>query len=195
MRSWNSLPPSLLKPSGDATKMFLELGVNDYRAAARFVNRLPYGRNSSRVDTLAVLREGHGTCSTKHALLKQLASEQDLAIALMIGIYEMTERNTPGIGQVLAKYKLACVPEAHCYLRYGGNRIDVTRAFEGAPAEPISRFLHEEEIEPVQVGDYKVDLHQRFVRNWLMKNAGISGGCAFEEIWRIREECIAALSI
>jgi hypothetical protein len=43
-----------------------------------------------------VLAEQRGTCSTKHALLRRLAIEQGLDIALVLGIYEMTERNTPG---------------------------------------------------------------------------------------------------
>jgi hypothetical protein len=73
-----------------------------------------------------------------------------------VGIYQMSERNTPGVGRVLAKYSLACLPEAHCYLRYDGIRIDVTRILAEAPAEPIVHFLYEEEITPPQVGEYKV---------------------------------------
>ncbi|MGO9604996.1 MAG: hypothetical protein ACLQAT_16690 [Candidatus Binataceae bacterium] len=172
MRSWDALPDAILKPAADVTRAFFGIGVRDYRAAARHLNHLPYGRNSSRTETLAVLREGHGTCSTKHALLKELAIEQKLEVALVIGIYEMTERNTPGVGRVLEKYRLAYMPEAHCYLRYREDRVDVTRALADGPSEPIARFLHEEEIVPPQVGDYKVGRHQSF----------------------IREECIAALS-
>ena len=194
MESCESLPDIDLQSSGEVSSAFLARGVTSYLAAARYVNRLAYGRNTSRVDLLAVLREGHGTCSTKHALLKQLAIEQGLDITLVIGIYEMSERNTPGVGSVLSKYNLACVPEAHCYLRFGPDRIDVTRALKEIPEESISRFLYEEEIDPAQVGDYKVDLHQQFVRKWIVENAQASGGRGFDEIWRIREECIAALS-
>ncbi|MGO9450098.1 MAG: hypothetical protein ACLQDV_03470 [Candidatus Binataceae bacterium] len=194
MHSWDALPDEILEPAGDVTRAFLRIGVRDYRAAARHLNHLPYGRNSSRTETLAVLREGHGTCSTKHALLKELAIEQKLEVALVIGIYEMTERNTPGVGRVLAKYRLAYVPEAHCYLRYREDRVDVTRALADGPSEPITLFLHEEEIALPQVGDYKVGLHQSFIRNWIARNPEAAGGRSFDEIWRIREECIAALS-
>jgi len=194
MRSWDALPDAILEPAGDVTGAFFGVGVRDYRAAARHLNHLPYGRNSSRTETLAVLREEHGTCSTKHALLMELALEQKLDVALVIGIYEMTARNTPGVGSVLARHGLAYVPEAHCYLRYREDRVDVTRALADGPSEPIVRFLHEEEISPPQVGNYKIGLHQSFIRKWIAENPDDAGGRSFDEIWRIREECIAALS-
>jgi hypothetical protein len=193
MRSWDALPDILLGPAGRVTEEFIKLRLRDYRGAARYLNRLPYGRNSSRTDLLGVLREGHGTCSTKHALLKLLAMEQQIEIALVVGIYEMTEYNTPGVGRVLAQYSLAGVPEAHCYLRYGGIRIDVTRALVAAPAEPIGPFLYEEEITAPQVGEYKVRLHRDFIRRWLaQRRTALRYDC--DEIWGIREQCIAALS-
>jgi hypothetical protein len=194
VRSWDALPISGLKPAGAVSNAFLKLGMGDYRSAARHVNGIPYGRNRSRTEVLAVLSEGRGTCSTKHALLKQLALEQGLDVALMIGIYEMSERNTPGVGQVLSAFGLEYVPEAHCYLRYEGQRIDVTRSLEGIAAEPIGRFLHEEEIVPAQIGEYKVELHQQFMRRWIRENPKAAGHRDFESVWRIREECIAALS-
>jgi hypothetical protein len=192
--SWDVLPDRPLKPAAGITQAFLNLGIRDYRVAARYLNRLPYGRTTSRIDTLAVLREGRGTCSTKHALLKQLAAEQGIDIALVIGIYQMTARNTPGVGRVLNKYGLEYLPEAHCYLRYRGERVDVTRELKAGRAGPNGRFLHEEEIAPEQIGDYKVELHGRLIRAWIAANLEAAGGRTFEEIWRIREECIAALS-
>jgi hypothetical protein len=193
MRSWDALPDVFLGPAGQVTEEFGKLGLRDYRGAARYLNWLPYGRNNSRTDALAVLRESRGTCSTKHALLKQLAMEQQIEIALVVGIYEMSERNTPGVGHVLAEYSLTCVPEAHCCLRYEGIRIDVTRTLATAPAEPVLHFLYEEEITPPQIGEYKVHLHQNFIRRWLAQGRNAVGRDC-DEIWRIREQCIATLS-
>ena len=48
------------------------------------------------------------------------------------------------------------------------------------------------EIAPAQISDYKIALHQRFIREW-MAAGGDARGLRFEEIWRIREACIAAL--
>jgi len=58
------------------------------------------------------------TCTTKHALLAALAREQHINAQLVLGIYEMSERNTPGVGHVLSRYGLSYIPEAHCHLRY-----------------------------------------------------------------------------
>jgi len=190
MRSWYALPEKQLAASGEASAQFLALGIDDYREAARFTNQLPYGRNADRANFTLVLPERRGTCSTKHALLAALAIEQRLPIHLTLGIYEMSERNTPGIGAVLSKHGLAFVPEAHCYLIYNGTRIDVTRDAVIA-AEPIARFLHEETIAPEQIGDYKVAMHQAWMREWVAREMPNRN---WEQVWKIREECIAALS-
>jgi hypothetical protein len=190
MRSWDALPEHRLTASGDASAELLALGLEDYRAAARFVHQLPYGRNADRANFRLLLPERRGTCSTKHALLAALAIEQRLAIRLTLGIYEMRERNTPGIGAVLEKHGLTSVPEAHCYLIYNGTRIDVTRAAV-SPTEPVAHFLHEETIAPEQIGEYKIAMHRAWMREWVARQMPHRN---WEEIWRIREECIAALS-
>jgi hypothetical protein len=110
-------------------------------------------------DPLIVLIENRGTCSTKHALIRRLAMEQDLDIALVLGMYEMTEQNTPGIGNVLRKYGLAMLPEAHCHLRTSGKRIDLTRDIgRRGRGEEIVGFLYKEDIDPNQITHYKTEL-------------------------------------
>jgi len=131
MDSWRSLPPHPLKEPGEITSAFARAGVYDYRAAARHVSHLAYGRNNDASDAMVVLSEQRGTCSTKHALLRRLAFEQQLPVKLMLGIFEMSGKNTPGVGSVLKKNGLESLPEAHCYLRAGGRRIDATRDFDG----------------------------------------------------------------
>ena len=191
MQSLDALPNFALQPAAGVTVSLLARGVRDFHGAARYVHQLPYGRTSDRANFRLVLSEGCGTCSTKHALLAQLAQEQGMAMALTLGIYEMTEQNTPGVGTVLAQYNLSCLPEAHCYLTYNGVRIDITRSGI-TPAAPIQQFLHEEVITPEQIGAYKVALHQRFLQAWLSRSA-VAEVYTFADLWRIREACIAAL--
>jgi hypothetical protein len=193
LHSWDVLESVVLKPGGEISDAFVQFGSLDYRAAARFVSRLPYGRNTIIHRPLAVLQEGRGTCSTKHALLRRLAIEQSLSVVLVLGIYEMHERNTPGVGSVLEKHGLESLPEAHCYLRFRESRIDVTRPIDADPPERITRFLHEEDITPEQIGDYKTAVHRQFLRRW-MTESGNARRRDLDEVWRIREECIAALS-
>jgi len=190
MDSWNALDPIVLRSAGDISDTFIRAGLLDYQAVAEFVARLPYGRNFLAADPLGVMREGRGTCSTKHALLRRVAMEQGLEVALVLGIYEMSAENTPGVGSVLEKYRLVSLLEAHCYLRYRGKRIDVT---SGSGSRRELRFLFEEEITPEQIGEYKVALHRQFLQRWIAEG-NAPGRRDLEEVWQIREECIAALS-
>lgn len=192
MQSWPLLPNVPLRPVGQITAELITCSIINFRVAGRYLHHLLYGRNSDRSDFRLVLLEGRGTCSTKHALLAELAREQNLPIVLTLGIYEMHERNTPGVGIVLNRYGLPYIPEAHCYLRYDGTRIDITRS-SAEPTDPIDQFLYEEAIVPAQIGDYKIQLHQRFLRRW-MADTDVAKDHSFAEIWKIREECIAALA-
>ena len=191
MDSWRSLLPHPLKEPGEITSAFARAGVYDYRAAARHVSRLAYGRNNDASDAMVVLSEQRGTCSTKHALLRRLALEQRLHVQLVLGIFEMSGKNTPGVGSVLKKHGLESLPDAHCYLRAAGRRIDATRDFDGKLSFD---FLHEEEISVEQIGSYKTHIHRQFLSRWLTQG-GAGRGWSLDEIWKIREECICALSI
>ena len=192
MDSWDVLPHVPLQDVGPVSRECITRGINDFQAAGRALQALPYGRTGDRADFRAVWREGKGTCSTKHALLVALAHEQGLPVALTLGIYAMHERNTPGVGDVLSRYGLASLPEAHCYLTYAGRRIDITRS--GAePTEPITQLLHEETIMPQQIGDYKITLHRQYMQTWVTTHAEAVKGRSVEDMWRIREACIAAL--
>jgi len=186
------LPNFPLAGDGTMTSLSRAVGIRDFAAAVHYVWQLPYGRIADRARLGLVLSEGRETCTTKHALLALLAREHGVDVTLTLGIYEMNQSNTPGVGPVLAKYGLASLPEAHCYLTHRGARVDVTRAV--GEAAPIDAFLHEEPITPDQIGSYKIDLHRRFLAEWITRS-GAAGGRSLEEIWRIREECIAALSV
>lgn len=192
MYSWDSIEPAILRGSGEITNAFLQLGVSDLRHAARFIQSLRYGRNAHPDRRLVVLDERIGTCSTKHALMYRLAIEQNVAMALTIGIYEMSERNTPGVGVVLARFGIRSLPEAHCYIRFRGKRIDLTGIPASPEMEPIVHFLFETDIEAGQILDYKVKIHRQFLESWNDRQRPQRS--TIQELWSIREECIAALS-
>lgn len=104
----------------------------------------------------------------------------------MLGIYEMDEENTPGVGATLQESGFPCIPEAHCYLMSGGQRVDFTRKVHASIA--ISRFLLEEELAPEDIGSYKVERHRAFVGTWARAR-----GLNAEHVWQVREACIRAL--
>jgi len=186
-----SLRPPLLYSTDDLTKGFTAIGIPNWNDAVQFIRKLPYGRTSSRSDFSLVIKERKGTCSAKHALLKQLADLNVIAgVSLVLGMYKMTGKNTPGIGHELTLRGLDCIPEAHCYLKLNGYRFDFTNP--NADIEKIENdILTELEITPEQVIDFKVNYHKDFLRNWI-KETGLK--IDFEELWEIRERCITNLT-
>ncbi len=180
------IPAFSLGPAGRLGAAFLMRGLRDFSEAAEYIHSLPYGRTSDPSDYTLVLSDGRGTCSTKHALLAALAREHAAPVELMLGIYEMSDENTLGTGIVLHRHGLTSILEAHCYLRYRGTRLDLTRA--GGEVAQLPPMLHEERIAPEQIGRYKREVHERFLTRWARAR-----GTTVERAWQIREECIRAL--
>ena len=178
---------------GPTTKQFAEISITNFRSAAEYVWRLPYGRNSNRSNYRLVMKEKRGACSTKHALLRELAIEQGLQeVQLTIGIFEMTKNNTPPIIPILEKAGLPSIPEAHCYLRYHGNRVDLTR-YDVLTNDPLVDFVFEDNVAPLQIGAYKESVHQLFIKKWLEKE-NLLARFSVESVWSIRENFINSLS-
>lgn len=181
----------LLLEKGEYTEELKSFGVNTWLGAIDFIRQLPYGRNSDRKDLKLVLKENKGTCSSKHALLKQLANLNNISnVRLFMGIYRMNGKNTPGVRQELAKSELEYIPEAHCYLKQDDLIIDCTTA-NSTSNSFVNDLIEEQEIQPFQVFDYKVEYHKMFLKNWL-QSADLS--LDLEGLWKIRERCIRALS-
>ena len=182
----------LIRPNGAASAHFMQQRATTFSEAADFVRHLPYQRNSSRHDPLIIFKEMRGTCSTKHAALALLAEEhQQSEVQLCIGIYRMNRQNTPGIGDTMEQYELNFLPEAHTYLRINGTIFDCTGISSGKTSFADS-LMEEIVIRPEQVGDFKVDYHRSFIQNWLAQQSSVS--LSFDELWRIREQCIQRLS-
>lgn len=175
----------------ELTELAMSNGIKTWNQLTNFIKALPYGRNKNRKDLGLVLSEKKGTCSSKHALLKSIADFNNVPnIDLIIGIYRMTESNTPKIGTELTENSIKFIPEAHCYLKINGNRIDLTT--KESEFDKIKKdILQEKEIEPNQVSKFKVDYHKDFVKRWLKET---NSKFTFNEIWRIREKCIENLT-
>jgi hypothetical protein len=177
----------------DATTDLCDLvrthGLLNFCDLTEHVRRLPYGRLLHGTSVEAVLTEQRGTCSSKHLLLASVANDcrrQD--IRLMVGIYLMSEANTPSVGPVLAAAQLSAIPEAHCYLMQNQQRYD----FTGLPAaleSPFSSLLVEFEASPCTVATEKPRRHQAFVASWAVDN-----GLDPSTVWAVREKCINAIA-
>lgn len=185
------IPNFLIQAKAPLSEQCRSLGINDFHGAVEYIFRLPYRRNSSKEDLTLVFSEKCGVCSTKHAALAALALENDFKeLKMMIGIYKMNEKNTSGVGEVLEKSNLDFLPEAHTYLVFENKRIDITREVE-TEESPFVSLLLEKEIQPNQIGDFKVKLHRYFLEKWILEN---EIDYSLDEIWKIREDCIYVLS-
>ncbi len=186
-----NIPQFQIESEAPLSQMCHAVGIKKFQEAVQYIFKLPYRRNSSKEDLTLVFSEKCGVCSTKHAALAALALENGFKeLKLIVGIYQMNEKNTPGVGKVLEKANLEYMPEAHTYLVFEKNRIDITREIE-AETSPFDFLLLEKEIQPNQIGKYKVNLHGEFLDKWRKeKNVNYS----LEALWKIREDCIYALS-
>jgi hypothetical protein len=182
-------PAFRINRCGPLSRAIVAQGYSDFTTLARAVCELPYGRPNQLEEVLSVLIEQKGTCSSKHRLLAALAHEcGHQEIELMVGIYQMGEENTPGVGAVLTAAGLEWIPEAHCYLRKGENRYDYTGLQAGAHS-PFVALLAEFVVLPAKLYEKKLALHREALSNWA---AGRRLDLA--RAWKLREACIEALS-
>ncbi len=165
--------------------------IMTFQETINFVKQIPYGRNANREDFSLVITENKGTCSSKHAYLKDFAIKNNIPnVNLIIGMYKMNEQNTK-IGTILSDNNLEYLPEAHCYLKIDEKTVDITS--NDANFNKIKADLLEEiEIEPYKVAYFKVNYHQEYIKKWLLET---NSKFSFDEIWGIRELCILKLSV
>ena len=185
-------PDFEIKSSGQISKEFVGRNILTFNQASLFVRELPYGRNADKNNLASVFTDGCGTCSTKHALLKTLADENNFkTVKLIVGLFKMNKKNTPEISATLLQNKLEYIPEAHCYLKYEDQIIDMTK-LNSKPSDFLDDLLEEIEILPEQISDYKVNYHKNYLTTWLANNKEIK--FTLNDIWKIREQCIQDLA-
>ena len=173
------------------SQLFKEKGLTDFTGACNYIKSLSYKRNQNKYDPVTVIKDQYGTCSTKHALLCELAIENKMNnVKLILGVFRMNKKNTPQVTGILKKYNLDHIPEAHNYLSINNQRIDCTMT-DFDVDNFSSDLISEIEILPRQITDFKVTYHKQLLQKWLTENPEIT--LSLEEIWKIREECIEAL--
>lgn len=183
------LPNPIIESHGKVSKSFLKEDILTLWNAIEYVYKLPYGRTKNRENYLQILDEKKGACSGKHALIAALAEELFIPLKLTLGIFLLTPENMPKIVPILEHYHLEAIPEAHCYLKYNENTLDIT--FPDSSEFSFNAKLEQEIIiTPQQIGLFKVEKHQAFIRAWIKDKADLN----FDLIWTAREEWIAKLS-
>lgn len=94
----------------------------------------------------------------------------------------------PKIAPILDGHKINKIPEAHCFLKYETHSLDIT--FPESTDFSFNIDLEQEfTINPHQIGQFKVEKHQAFIREW-----GKQQDIKFDLIWKAREAWIKKLS-
>ncbi len=176
---------------GKISRSFIENNINDFEQAIEFILNLPYGRNANKDDFSTIFADGCATCGTKHAILKQLADENNFTdLKLILGLVKMSASTTPEVAATLARHDLTYIPEAHNYLKYEGAIFDFTKP-NFTVTHNTGNILEEIEILPNQISAYKVAYHKNYLDRWLEENKEIN--FTLDEIWTVREQCIMDL--
>ncbi|WP_312196120.1 hypothetical protein [Epilithonimonas vandammei] len=109
----------------------------------------------------------------------------------------MNGNNTPKIKSVLETLRepqsesLNYIPEAHNYLKFKNQILDFTKK-NSSENDFINDLLEETEIQPHQINQFKIEFHKNYLKKWLSEHPEIH--YSLDELWNIRELCIAHLS-
>ena len=97
---------------------------------------------------------------------------------------------TPKIKSLLDEHHLRYLPEAHTYVVINNEIQDFTFAVHSELLF-LKDVVLTEEISPHQISTYKTKFHKSYINQWI-ENEKME--VSFEEIWKVREACIEALS-
>ena len=192
MDGYQNLPDLPLDPNGQVSRRFIELGIEGFHEACRFVHHLAYGYNSDPDEPLILFKERMGTCTTKHAAIAALAAECNLPVAKFLCIYPMTEALVTGARAILEKFGLPYMPMPHCFLMYKGFRVDLTEGNCNGKNGPIDEFLH---IERVDADISKAEEYRRYRRalERLIASRSELNGFDLRRLLKARQEALALL--
>lgn len=176
--------------NGIISDEFLNRNIKDFNAACKYISDLPYKRNTDKNNIRCVFDDLGGTCSTKHAVLRKLALENEhYEVKLILGIFKMDSEYTSKIKNTLQKFSLNYIPEAHNYLKIEDEYFDFTKP-DSNYNQFKNKLLIEKEIEYHEITSEKVSFHKDYLKKWIAEE---NIPYNLEEIWNIREQCIKDL--
>jgi len=190
MQSFPNLLATPLRAGDSLCDAIIASGFDRLDQLAGHVQGLPYRRPLQLSHPLAVLREGCGTCSSKHLLIARAAQASGrFDVMLTVGVYDMDDNNTPGVGRVLTAAGVLSLPEAHCYLTVDHQRLDFTGLPRGRRSV-FSALLQEHFPSPDALIERKAAVHRQAIAEWALRNDMSS-----DQAWALREACIDALTV
>lgn len=181
---------------GPLSKKFLELGINNFREACKYVQKIEYGYNSDYENRMILFIENKGTCTTKHAVIAGLAAEIGIPIFKNVGVYKMTEKIVKNANLILQKYNLPYVPLVHCFLVYEKEgkkyQFDLTEGNNNGKQSTIQEFIHSEQVDPFISRKDEYKLYKKVVKEKVLPSIEMKG-ITERIILKAREEAIELL--
>ena len=175
MDSYDKLPDAEIKPGGEMSRKFLELGIKSFKQACEYVNIIEYGYNSNYDDKLIFFKEKKGTCTSKHAVIAGLAEELNIPLYKHVGVYKFTEEISTGANEILKKYKIPYVPMVHCFLVYRNLRFDLTEGNCNGKNTTIDKLIYEEKVDPFISGKDEYLLFKRVLKKQILQSKEMKG--------------------
>ena len=192
MDSYDKLPNAEIKPIGDLSKKFLELGIKNFKDACNYVHNIEYGYNTNYDDKFILFKEKKGSCTSKHAVIAGLAEELNIPLSKHVGVYKFTEEISTGTGQILRKYKIPYVPMIHCFLIYRDNQFDLTEGNCNGKNTSIEEFIHEEIVNPFITTKDEYLLFKKVLKEKVLPSKEMKG-IKERTILKAREEAIVLI--
>jgi len=192
MTVWTVFPDSDILPGKPLSEKFLDLGVNRFSGACKYVHELPYGYNTDREDLLILFKERMGSCTTKHAVIATLAEELDLPIKKNVVIYAMTQDLITGTQSILRKYDLPYLPMIHCILAYRRFSVDLTQGNQNGKNQPIVDFLFTQEVSANISAKEEYLLYRKALAALILERQELKG-INIKQILHAREEGLELL--
>ena len=178
-----------LPTQGPLSNVAIGQGIRTFRSLCTHLRHLPYRRPFGKTWD-AVLSEGCGTCSSKHALLKLVAEEAGLReINLLLCVFLMNENNTPAVKSQLRAGPLTAIPEMHTYCKWNDEIIDVTSL--DIDVRNFRQDVQYERVVSLAELPNKQSIHKAWLAEWLQT---FHSGVSLQQAWQQRELCILALS-
>jgi hypothetical protein len=192
MDSYTNLPDSKIKPIGEISRKFLDLGINSFREACDYVHNVEYGYNTDYEDRMIFFKENKGTCTTKHATIAGLAEELEIPLYKHVGVYKFTEEISSGTKEILKRFNIPYVPMVHCFLVYEKFRFDLTEGNCNGKNTSLEEFIHEERVDPFISRKDEYLLLKKVIKDKILPSKEMEG-IKERSLLKAREESIILL--
>lgn len=189
---WSVFPDKKITSGTLVSDHFLNLGIDRFLEACRYVHKLPYGYNTNRDDMLTLFKEKMGSCTTKHAVIATLAHELVLPIKKSIAIYAMTEDLVTGTDPILQKYDLPYIPMIHCLLTCQNFNVDLTEGNRNGKTRRIQDFLFTQKVIPNISAKDEYLIYRKTLSEQIMKRQELKGN-SIKQVLHAREEGLEIL--